>query len=264
MARPLTRMTLAPLAIPAALLAVAGPAVAVSDPAPRLVTTASVDATARAKVGDILTYTLTVRNDGDGRAYRVDVADAVPQGTAYVRGSLAVGGEGRSDAADGDRAETDGTTVRFRVGEGTAEPSGGWLGPGASAVVSFQVKVAERAAGGWVENSAHTTYFSPLREVTKTGESNVTRTEVAAVEQAVAVRPTAGPEPSPEATTLVARPTPAPTGSAQQTPPPRKGPGTEDLAETGAPRQTVTVAALGTALALIGGAFLVVARRRRG
>jgi uncharacterized repeat protein (TIGR01451 family) len=54
---------------------------------PALSITKSVSPTGEVAPGTILTYTLTIRNDGSGPATEVDITDAVPTNTTYVAGS---------------------------------------------------------------------------------------------------------------------------------------------------------------------------------
>lgn len=90
-------------------------------PAPVITVDKSVDKTA-AKLGDTLTYTMTVSNPSAFPATGVVLTDPIPSGTTFVPGSVTING-----AASGDQPNT-GVTI-------------GTLAAGASSVVTFQVKV---------------------------------------------------------------------------------------------------------------------------
>jgi uncharacterized repeat protein (TIGR01451 family) len=87
-----------------------------------------------ADVGQLLTYTIPVRNTGDDAASGVVFTDAIPDNTTYVANSLTVGGVPVTDAADGDAGEVAGAQVTARLGTLAAAPS-------PTVPVSFQVRV---------------------------------------------------------------------------------------------------------------------------
>jgi uncharacterized repeat protein (TIGR01451 family) len=73
-------------------LALSGSVIAVAAPVaapPKVVTVLSVDKTGPATPGDILTYTVTLRNEGKGAATGLVAMDPIPRGTTYVKGSSA-------------------------------------------------------------------------------------------------------------------------------------------------------------------------------
>ena len=97
--------------------------------------------------GDFIEYSITVTNTGADAADDVVLYDPIPAQTTYVPGSLSIdsgaGAGPKTDAAGDDRAEFDATAgeVVFRLGSGATAFSGGTLAPGASATISFQVRI---------------------------------------------------------------------------------------------------------------------------
>jgi uncharacterized repeat protein (TIGR01451 family) len=98
--------------------------------------------------GDEIRYTIEVANTGLAPAGDVEVADAVPPGTAFVPGSLTIDGTTQSDPADADRAELVAGIAAFRVGTGSA----GTLAVGDKVTVGYRV-TAETA--GALRNVAY-------------------------------------------------------------------------------------------------------------
>lgn len=81
--------------------------------------------------GATITYTLTARYAGGLVTGAALVRDAIPSGTAYVPGSLALDGRALTDAADGDAGQA--SAAGIEVALGTLSPGG--------AAISFQVRV---------------------------------------------------------------------------------------------------------------------------
>jgi uncharacterized repeat protein (TIGR01451 family) len=91
--------------------------------------------------GDVLTYRITVINDGGAEATGVVLTDPVPAGTVYVPGSTTVAGVPMGDVASG---------LRFGTGDALGD-----VGAGRSVVVSFQVRVGlDVVRGMHVSNQA--------------------------------------------------------------------------------------------------------------
>ncbi|MDP1027359.1 hypothetical protein Q5H91_09050 [Sphingomonas sp. KR1UV-12] len=89
-----------------------------ADAGPRLEKFQSVlaaDGSARPRPGAIITYRLEAHFTGP--TPDVAIADAVPAGTVFVPGSITLDGRTLTDAADGDAAAFDGTTVRIALGD---------------------------------------------------------------------------------------------------------------------------------------------------
>jgi uncharacterized repeat protein (TIGR01451 family) len=128
-----------------------------------------------AEPGDVLEYTVTVRNQAADPANPVDSAtqvvlrDAIPAGVSYVPGSLAmVTGDpppagGRSDAAGDDSAEYDGAQeeVVFRLGSGADATGGGTIAPGQEATIRFRVTVDAVPSGTTIVNSGDVDLVAP-------------------------------------------------------------------------------------------------------
>lgn len=86
--------------------------------------------------GTVLTYTITVTNNGNGVAQNAVLTDPAPTNTTYVAGSITYNGAGRTDSADGDNADfgiSNANTVTVQVGSLAAG--------GGSATVTFQVSI---------------------------------------------------------------------------------------------------------------------------
>jgi uncharacterized repeat protein (TIGR01451 family) len=114
--------------------------------------------------GEILVYTIAIKNSSLGTATKVFVIDPIPSGTSFVTGSLNVTGGAnagvKTDAVDTDQAEFDTSLNRvvFRLGTGAGGTSGGSLGPGDTTTMTFQVKVNPGANGQIITNIATVSY----------------------------------------------------------------------------------------------------------
>ena len=82
--------------------------------------------------GSTITYTLVATVSGSGSLANLRVADAVPGGTSYTAGSIALDGAALTDAADADAGDFTGSGIAVRLGNVAA---------GASRTVRFQVKI---------------------------------------------------------------------------------------------------------------------------
>lgn len=94
------------------------------------------DGDGRPSPGDVLEYRIHLVNTGGAPGTNVVVEDVIPDGTAYVEGSLQVNGRPATDPVDGDAAEYVPPTVRFRLPRIDVTPGGE-----SGAMVSFQVQV---------------------------------------------------------------------------------------------------------------------------
>ena len=137
--------------------------------APRITATKTVDS-ATANLGDTLTYTVDVQNTGQDGATGTTFSDQLPDGTAFVPGSITVNGAPVSDAAGDDLGEFAGGSVAVRLGTGATAGAGGTLAPGASATVSFQVTVATAglAPGATIDNTADLAFSAATTGVAST------------------------------------------------------------------------------------------------
>ncbi|HVZ56973.1 MAG TPA: T9SS type A sorting domain-containing protein [Chitinophagaceae bacterium] len=107
------------------------------------------------QANDILTYTLSGGNTGQGAANNCVIVDTIPAGLTYVGGSLevvtapGVAAGFLTDAQDGDigYVGTDGskTYVKVFIGNGASGTSGGSLANGDSYILRFKVKAPANA-----------------------------------------------------------------------------------------------------------------------
>ena len=110
--------------------------------APQVAATKTVDKPT-ANLGEELTYTARFENTGADGAAGFVATDAIPDGTTYVSGSLAIDGVAQTDAGGDDRAEFDmaGDRVVARLGTGANATAGGTLAIGAASEVTFRVRI---------------------------------------------------------------------------------------------------------------------------
>lgn len=90
--------------------------------------------------GDTLTYSLTATVVGGALADTLTLSDSLPEGLAYVPGSLALDGAPLTDAPDADAGSADATTGRIRVSETNVLT-------GESRIVTFRAVVLDEALG---------------------------------------------------------------------------------------------------------------------
>ena len=102
----------------------------------------------RPMAGDTLTYTIRTTNAGPATASAVTISDPLPAGLTYVPGTLTVNGQERTDAADGDDADFDGTAAN------TVTVTAGIFAVGDTLVITFQARVADTADGMTITNTA--------------------------------------------------------------------------------------------------------------
>ncbi|HRG97629.1 MAG TPA: hypothetical protein PLR99_15345 [Polyangiaceae bacterium] len=98
--------------------------------------------------GDVLEYSIAVKNTGSDPSDRTELRDAIPPGTTYEAGSLSVvsgpNTGAKTDAAGDDQAEFDAAAgaVVVRLGAGANATVGGSLGINEESIVRFRVKIA--------------------------------------------------------------------------------------------------------------------------
>jgi uncharacterized repeat protein (TIGR01451 family) len=132
--------------------------------------------------GDLLAYTITIKNSSLGIATKVFVIDPIPSGTTFVTGSLSVTGGAnagaKTDAVDADQAEFDSALNRvvFRLGTGAGGASGGSLGPGDTTTITFQVKVSPGTNGQTITNIATINYMGAVLPTVYTANASATIT----------------------------------------------------------------------------------------
>ncbi|MGH1053339.1 DUF11 domain-containing protein [Bacillus cytotoxicus] len=122
----------------------------------------SVDKTS-ARVGDLLTYTITVLNTGTGDAENVILQDDIPSGTTFVPGSVTVGGITQPNANP---------STGIQLGEIPVD--------GTSRIVTFQVRITNFPDSNTILNHAMVSYqFQPFVGspfITSTASSNIVET----------------------------------------------------------------------------------------
>jgi trimeric autotransporter adhesin len=100
--------------------------------APILAITKTVSPTGPQPPQTVLTYTVSMTNTGHGSATGLQLIDIVPVNTTFVPGSITVDGTARTDAADGDNATVQSSSV---IADFPA------LGAGGTRTLSFQVQI---------------------------------------------------------------------------------------------------------------------------
>ena len=132
--------------------------------APQIEAIKEVTPTGPADLGDVLTYTAAFENVGDAVATDFVATDAIPAGTTYVPGSLAIDGVAQTDAAGDDQAEVAGGQVVARLGTGANATAGGTIavGPAAASTITFQVRINDAgfAPGAEITNTARADFTS--------------------------------------------------------------------------------------------------------
>ncbi|MBL7260522.1 DUF7507 domain-containing protein [Paractinoplanes lichenicola] len=152
---------------------------------PCLATTTAVSQ-ATANVGDVLTYTVTARNDGGNPAQLSVLSDDLPAGLTFVPGSIrSINGSVTttvSDASDSDTGEYTAATrtVNVRAGVGAGAAGGGTIPVGESRSFSYQARVTSAVAASTISDDATATYTDDLAATRVTSTSNVVTTAVAA------------------------------------------------------------------------------------
>jgi len=77
----------------------------------------------KATKDSVITYTLDITISGAGTITDAALEDIIPVGTTYIAGSLTLDGVSKTDAADTDEANFDGSKVNFTLGSVTAPSS---------------------------------------------------------------------------------------------------------------------------------------------
>jgi len=127
--------------------------------------TKEVSPTGPRNVGDEITYSITVENDGGSATSDVVITDALPAGLDYVVGSLL--GAGSYDPTT--------RTITVRPSSSPNPPVA--IGPGESVTVSFQARILPTASGTTLTNSATVAALDGLG-VTDTFATNTVTTPV--------------------------------------------------------------------------------------
>ncbi|XAK54032.1 isopeptide-forming domain-containing fimbrial protein [Bacillus atrophaeus] len=127
--------------------------------------------------GDELTYAVQIKNQGGDVAAGASFADAIPEGTEYVPGTLKlINGsttKNLTDASDNDEGNFDGDKVNINLGN---LPNTNNLPNGMT--VQFKVKAKTGYVGKEISNKAQINYDSLLTNTKKQTESNEVTTPV--------------------------------------------------------------------------------------
>jgi uncharacterized repeat protein (TIGR01451 family) len=113
--------------------------------------------------GDILDYTITVKNNGNDRATNVVLVDPIPAGLTYVPGSINITAGplagSKTDALDTDQGTFGANTVTVNLGSGATATAGGIMAAAETDTVTFSTTLNSSVPGGTViSNTATITY----------------------------------------------------------------------------------------------------------
>jgi uncharacterized repeat protein (TIGR01451 family) len=97
--------------------------------------------------GDIVNYTVTVKNSATVAVDNLILQSTIPTGMTYVPGSLKINSSLPTDATDPDSAEVTNGKINFRVGTGASSTSGGSLAVSATATINFSLQIDASASG---------------------------------------------------------------------------------------------------------------------
>ncbi|MFF5854450.1 isopeptide-forming domain-containing fimbrial protein [Streptomyces sp. NPDC012751] len=146
------------------------------------------------EVGDVITYRITARNEGGGAAENLVLTDGIPEGTAYVPGSLRVvdgpNAGVKSDARGDDQAYYDAAAgkVVFHLGNDASAAQGGRLPSTetlpAGTTVEYRVVIERSGGGKLISNTVTASYENRLGDtpepLTATSDEQVTEVRPAA------------------------------------------------------------------------------------
>jgi uncharacterized repeat protein (TIGR01451 family) len=97
--------------------------------------------------GDIVNYTVTVKNSATVAVDNLILQSTIPTGMTYVPGSLKINSSSPTDATDPDSAEVTNGKINFRLGTGASSTSGGSLAVNATATINFSLQIDASASG---------------------------------------------------------------------------------------------------------------------
>ncbi|MFY4674980.1 isopeptide-forming domain-containing fimbrial protein [Bacillus anthracis] len=131
----------------------------------------SVSPEGQVKVGDELTYNVTVKNDGGDVASNAVFTDAIPEGTEYVPGTIKVIKDAKTtnvtDETDTDLGYYQDGKVTVKLGD---LPNTGILPDGVT--VQFKVKVLSGYVNKQITNKAHIAYKNLLKNEDQSIDTN--------------------------------------------------------------------------------------------
>jgi uncharacterized repeat protein (TIGR01451 family) len=135
--------------------------------------------------GDVLRYTITVKNTGQDNSINTVLNDAIPANATFVPGSLNITAGAntgaKTDTAGDDQADfvASPAAVVFRLGAGANGTAGGLVLTNESATVTFDVKVnAGTPHNTLIANTAKVTYTGQTSGITDTASSPSTSSTV--------------------------------------------------------------------------------------
>lgn len=132
--------------------------------------------------GDLITYTVTVANQGNDVAFDTLLTDVIPANTTYVPGTLTIVSGSvtghQTDAIGDDLAQISGSTITFFLGDSAAPGEPGFLEAGSSTTITFQVHVnADTPDNTTISNTATVTYFKGETNIQSESSGSVVFTE---------------------------------------------------------------------------------------
>ena len=144
-----------------------------------------------ARSGDVLRYQLQYTNSGGDGATQFIATDTIPGGTTYAPGSLKITSGPNAPASPTDAIGDDlaeflpaSNSVRFRLGQGASNTSGGTLsaagGPATTTTITFEVTVGDLPSGTAISNTGEAEFLSQTLSTPQTAESNTVVNEVIA------------------------------------------------------------------------------------
>ncbi|MGB8337607.1 MAG: hypothetical protein WCD07_05635 [Burkholderiales bacterium] len=120
----------------------------------RVAITKSVAPAGAVRVGQILSYTINVNNDGTANSSASTLIDAIPAGSTYVPGSTTLNGAAVADVSG---------AMPFTVASAINSPGqpAGQINVGAAATITFQVQVNSGPGGNTISNTANADVDGP-------------------------------------------------------------------------------------------------------
>lgn len=109
--------------------------------------------------GDVVEYTLVIRNTGNDASVGTEITDPLPNGVTYLPGSLEItegenaGAKTDEEGDDQGEYDADRREVKFRLGAGATGVEGGSVAPEGSTTAKFRVTV-DAGQSGVVSNQA--------------------------------------------------------------------------------------------------------------
>lgn len=129
--------------------------------------------------GDELEYTVVVNNSGVDTATNTVVNIAIPEGTAFVSGSLNINGIGSlTDDGGDDQAELSGSNIIFRIGTGASATAGGQLATSEQSTMTYRLAVNNDVVDQFVIPNVANVTFSSL---TTNADLSVSSNEVESI-----------------------------------------------------------------------------------